>query len=125
MEGRISATDAALDELRSLGRRHGPLMLFQSGGCCEGSSPQCVQWGELLLGPNDLHLGDVDGTPVYIDAEMYRRWNEPRLLVDVAEGAADTMSLEGLDGVHFFLAQPVGRTRAPAIASCAPPQLSG
>ena len=106
MDGRISATDAALDELRSLERRHGPLMLFLSGGCCEGSSPQCLLRGELLLGPNDLDLGEVDGTPVHIDAEQYRRWNEPTLVVDVADGAADTMSLEGLDGIHFLLVRP-------------------
>ncbi len=71
-------------ELARLEERHGPLMLFQSGGCCEGSSPQCLHQGELLLGPNDLSLGEIDGTPFYIDAEQYRRWHEPALLLDLA-----------------------------------------
>ena len=35
----ISATDAALAELASLRERFGPVMLFQSGGCFDGSSP--------------------------------------------------------------------------------------
>jgi uncharacterized protein len=97
----LSATDAALAELASLRERHGPLMLFQSGGCCEGSSPLCLQSGELLLGPGDVLLGHVDGTPLYIDADQYARWNRPVLELDLLPGAADTFSLEGLDGVHF------------------------
>ena len=104
MEGRISATAAALGELASLRERHGPLMLFQSGGCCEGSSPLCLHEGELLLGPNDLILGKLAGVPFSIDAEQYKRWNEPELVLDLAGGASDTFSLEGLDGVHFILA---------------------
>ncbi|HEY5059815.1 MAG TPA: DUF779 domain-containing protein [Gaiellaceae bacterium] len=97
----LTATDAALAELARLRERHGPLMLFQSGGCCEGSSPLCLPRGELLLGPNDHLLGEVDGTPFYIDADHYERWNEPVFVVDLSPGASDTMSLEGPDGVHF------------------------
>jgi uncharacterized protein (DUF779 family) len=40
----------------------------------------------------------------YIDREQYRRWNEPHLVIDVAEEPADTFSLEGLEGVHFIVA---------------------
>ncbi|MDX6665346.1 MAG: uncharacterized protein QOG68_1552 [Solirubrobacteraceae bacterium] len=42
-------------------------MLFQSGGCCDGSSPLCLHEGELLTGPGDLLLGELGGMPVYID----------------------------------------------------------
>jgi uncharacterized protein (DUF779 family) len=97
----VGATDAALAELARLRERHGPLMLFQSGGCCDGSSPSCLSEGELLVGPNDLELGQVDGVPFYIDAEQYERWNRPRFELDVAGGSGDTFSLEGADGVHF------------------------
>ena len=97
----ISATDAALTELTRLRERYGPLMLFQSGGCCDGSSPLCLNEGELLVGPNDLLLGEVGGVPFYIDAEQYERWNRPAFLLDLASGPAEGFSLEGLDGVHF------------------------
>jgi hypothetical protein len=63
----ISATEPAFAELASLRERYGPLMLFQSGGCCDGSSPLCLHEGELLVGPNDLLLGEIGGTPFYID----------------------------------------------------------
>ena len=78
-------------------------MFFQSGGCCDGSSPMCFAYGELLLGPNDLLLGDVDGCPFYIDSEQYERWNRPALALDVAPGAGSSMSLEETHGVHFLV----------------------
>ncbi len=101
VEHAISATQAALAELTRLRERHGPLMLFQSGGCCEGSSPLCLREGELLVGPGDLLLGEVGGVPFYIDAEQYRRWNAPSFLLDLVPGESDTFSLENADDVHF------------------------
>jgi uncharacterized protein (DUF779 family) len=64
---RIVATRAALDAIERLTAKHGRLMLFQSGGCCDGSSPLCLHEGELLTGPGDLLLGELGGMPVYID----------------------------------------------------------
>jgi uncharacterized protein len=100
-DGAVGATPAALAQLTRLERRYGPLMLFQSGGCCDGSSPLCLPRGELHVGAHDLLLGEVAGTPFYIDAEQYERWNRPSFLVDLSTGAPDNLSLEGLDDVHF------------------------
>ena len=97
----VAATPAALEVINRLGAAHGPLMFFQSGGCCEGSSPLCLKQGELPLGPQDRCLGEIAGAPFYIDAELYERWGRPRLTVEVSPGAADGFSLEGLEGVHF------------------------
>ena len=99
---RIVATDAALDAIERLTAKHGALMLFQSGGCCDGSSPLCLHEGELLIGPNDTLLGELGGMPVYIDAEQDERWNRPHCVLDVAPGPASGFSLEGLDGIHFL-----------------------
>jgi uncharacterized protein len=77
-------------------------MLFQSGGCCDGSSPLCLPDGELLIGPNDILLGELGTMPVYIDAEQDQRWNRPHFVLDVAPGPASNFSLEGLDGIHFL-----------------------
>ena len=43
----VSATDDALEAIAALTRAHGRLMFFQSGGCCDGSSPICLPDGEL------------------------------------------------------------------------------
>ena len=99
----VVATVAAIAEIERLKAEHGPLMLFQSGGCCDGSSPMCFPDGELLLGPNDVLLGEVGGSAFYIDAEQYERWNRPSLVLDVAPGAGSGMSLEEPHAVHFTL----------------------
>ena len=61
MADRITATAEALDALERLTVKHGALMLYQSGGCCDGSSPLCLQAGELLTGPGDVLLGVLAG----------------------------------------------------------------
>jgi uncharacterized protein (DUF779 family) len=106
---RIVATESAVAEIGRLRDEYGPLMFFQSGGCCDGSSPMCFPDGELLLGPNDLLLGEVAGCPFYIDADQYERWNRPILVLEVAAGAGSGMSLEGVHDLHF-------RTDGPADA---------
>ena len=104
---RVVATDTAIAEIRRLRAEHGPLMFFQSGGCCDGSSPMCFPDGELVIGPNDLLLGDADGCPFYMDAEQYERWNRPTLVLDIAPGAGSGMSLEGAHNLHFRLDPPL------------------
>jgi len=79
-------------------------MFFQSGGCCDGSSPMCFPDGEFLLGPNDLLLGEAGGCPFYIDADQYERWNRPAFVLDLAPGSGSSMSLEETHAVHFVLA---------------------
>jgi len=102
----LSATDAALAELVVLRERHGPLMLFQSGGCCDGSSPLCLPRDELPVGAGDLMLGEIDGVPFYIDADQYERWNHPAFQLDLLPGPTDSFSLEAADGVHFVSRTP-------------------
>jgi len=98
---RITATEAALGELAALRDRHGPIVIHQSGGCCDGSSPLCLHEGELLLSAGDRLLGKLGGVPVYIDAEQDDRWNRPTFVLDVSAGRTDAFSLEVEDGVHF------------------------
>jgi uncharacterized protein (DUF779 family) len=97
----VTATPAALEVIRRLAAAQGPLMFFQSGGCCDGSSPMCLKEGELPLSPYDVCLGEIGGAPFYIDAQLYESWGKPQLTVEVAPGPAEGFSLEGLAGVHF------------------------
>jgi uncharacterized protein len=97
----VAATEAALEVIRHLEAAHGPLMFFQSGGCCDGTSAMCLKRGELPLSPHDIELGEIGGAPFYIDSEQYERWGRPSLVIDVSAGAAEGFSLEGLADVHF------------------------
>ena len=67
-QDRVAITPAAAAVLRELIAEHGPLLFHQSGGCCDGSAPMCYPRGEFIVGQRDVHLGDVESTPVYIGA---------------------------------------------------------
>jgi len=97
----VHATPAALEAIRRLEAAHGPLMFFQSGGCCDGTSPICLKAGELPVGPGDVRLGAIGGASFYIDGDQFERWGRPTFVIDVSPGAAEGFSLEGLDGIHF------------------------
>ena len=61
----------------------------------------------VVNGPGaEIGMGEVAGAPFYINRDQYARWGQPQFVVDVAPGAAEGFSLEGLEGVHF-----VTRTR--------------
>ena len=111
----IRATPAATTMIRCLIQEHGQLEIHQSGGCCDGSLPLCLLADELGQGPNDVLLGDVAGVPIYIDAEQYKRWGEPALLLDVASGAPEGFSL-GYPNAHFVTVSMSGEACKPRLA---------
>ncbi|MCU0656834.1 MAG: DUF779 domain-containing protein [Polyangiaceae bacterium] len=99
----VAATPAALEWVRRLSARHGPLMFHQSGGCCDGSSPMCYPLGEFRVGPRDVLLGEIEGSPYYIDADQFERWKHTRLTLDVVPGRGAGFSLEAPEGVRFLI----------------------
>lgn len=102
---KVVGTDAAVHLLDQLRAEHGPLMLFQSGGCCDGSAPILLKQGELATGADDVMLGEVAGVPVWIDGDQYRRWKEPEFLIDVGDGPAEGFSLS-LPDLHLVSRTP-------------------
>ena len=101
----VSATPAALEALARLRAAHGPLLLFQSGGCWDGSAPICIEAGELPIAPSDVLLGAVGDIPFYIDGEQFERWGRPNFVVDTAPGPPEGLSL-GLDDAHLVTVSP-------------------
>jgi uncharacterized protein len=88
-----------IGELRS---RHGPLMFFQSGGCCDGSAPMCYTAGEFNLSESDVYLGNLDGAPFYIGLEQFGYWEHTQLIIDVVAGNGGMFSLDNGTGRRFL-----------------------
>ena len=99
---RVSATDAALQMIAELRARHGPLMFFQSGGCCDGSAPMCYPAGEFAVSDSDVLLGELDGTPFYMGAEQFAYWEHTQLIIDVVQGNGGMFSLDNGTGRRFL-----------------------
>ena len=99
---RITATARARGALQALRERRGhQLMFVQSGGCCAGSVPMCYADGDYLTGPGDRLLGDIDGSPFWIEATLDRALGEPAFILDVAPGGPEGFSFGPPDGGHF------------------------
>jgi uncharacterized protein (DUF779 family) len=107
-EASVTATGRAIEAIERLQVEHGPLAFFQSGGCCDGSLPICLEDGELPPGPNDVLLGSVAGADFYVDGEQYERWGRPRFLLDLSPGAAQGFSLS-LPDAHFVTRSPAAQ----------------
>jgi uncharacterized protein len=101
---RISATPAAREAVIRLRAARGhPLMFVQSGGCCAGSTPMCFPAGEFIVGSVDLLLGEIEGSPFYIDSRLYEAWNKAELILDLAPGDPEGFSLGPGDGMRFVV----------------------
>jgi uncharacterized protein (DUF779 family) len=102
MVDRVSATPVALELIDTLTRLHGPVMFFQSGGCCENSVPLCYPQGEFQTSPNDIFVGTVGGAPYYMAGREFEYWQNTQLIIDVVKSRGGTFALDGPDGTTFI-----------------------
>ncbi len=132
MADRVAVTPQAAELLRSLRAAHQkPLMFHQSGGCCDGSAPMCFTQGFYLVGPTDVHLGDLDigpladvdpagVVPVHISAEQFAYWSHTHLTIDAVPGRGAGFSLEGPTGFRFIVRSRLFTDDEAAALSAAP-----
>lgn len=99
---RVTATAAALDLIATLRQRHGPVMFFQSGGCCDGSTPMCYPVGEFNISDTDVYLGNLDGAPFYMGMEQFGYWEHTQLIIDAVDGNGGMFSLDNGTGRRFL-----------------------
>jgi uncharacterized protein len=99
----VVATASALEAISKLRKQRGPIIFFQSGGCCDGSAPMCFDEGELILGTHDVLLGYVGGSPFYMDKRQFEVWKHTKLILDVEDGEPDGFSLPAGSGKHFVI----------------------
>jgi uncharacterized protein len=101
MGARVIATEAALQVIARLKAQHGKIFFYQSGGCCEGSTPMCFADGDMYLAADDVRLGEVDGVLFAASKSQCDYFMGAQLTLDVAAGSLGTFSLEDADGLHF------------------------
>jgi uncharacterized protein len=101
MVDKVIATEAAVELIELLKRKHGPVMFHQSGGCCDNSAANCYLPGEITTGAGDVLLGEIGGSPFYISKSQYEYWKHTQLIIDVIDGHGGTFSLEGPEGRAF------------------------
>lgn len=103
MTKRVDITEEAKKVIDQLRERHGELMFHQSGGCCDGSSPMCLEKGDLLLNENDVWLGTIHGCEFFMSKDQFEYWKHTHLTVDVTHGRGSSFSLEIPLGLRFVI----------------------
>ena len=103
MTQRVDITQEASEIIDKLRERHGDLMFHQSGGCCDGSSPMCLEKGDLLLNENDVWLGTVNDCEFFMSKDQFEYWKHTHLLVDITKGRGSSFSLEIPLGLRFVI----------------------
>ncbi len=103
MTQRVDITEEAKKVIDQLRKRHGELMFHQSGGCCDGSSPMCLEKGDLLLNENDVWLGTIHGCEFFMSKDQFEYWKHTHLTVDVTHGRGSSFSLEIPLGLRFVI----------------------
>ncbi|MEQ8238452.1 MAG: DUF779 domain-containing protein [Cyclobacteriaceae bacterium] len=100
---RVEITDKASEIVRQLKAKHGELIFHQSGGCCDGSSPMIFEKEDMYLDESDIHLGDVEGIPFYMNKDQYEYWKHTHLTIDITQGRGGSFSLEIPLGLRFII----------------------
>ncbi|MEI6353438.1 MAG: DUF779 domain-containing protein [Methylococcus sp.] len=97
------ATESAITLIERLREKYGALIFHQSGGCCDGSSPMCYPEGDLIIGESDVLIGDVGDCPFYMSRSQFEYWQHTQITLDVIKGRGGMFSLEGPEGLRFFI----------------------
>lgn len=101
MTERLSLTESAKELIHELVEKHGDLMFYQAGGCCEGTQTQCFEKGGYYPRYNDAMIGLVEGFEFWIDRDLYEYWQYSHFTLDV---------LQGFGPGGFSLETPLGKT---------------
>ena len=100
---KVSFTLSAKKLLNEIKEVHGDDLLFhQSGGCCDGRAPMCFPAKEYQVGISDVKLGEVDGTPFYMNEDQYEKWKHTDLTIDAVKGIGGMFSLDNGTGQRFL-----------------------
>ena len=101
---RITATTSAIEMITILKEKHGELMFYQAGGCCEGTQPQCFEKGGFYLRLGDVCIGTIKGFEFWLDKDLFEYWKHAHFTLDVTDGiGAGGFSLETPYGKTFII----------------------
>ncbi|MCA5006702.1 DUF779 domain-containing protein [Sphingobacterium bovistauri] len=98
---RLDITEDAKKVIQELATKHGDLMFYQAGGCCEGTQPQCFEKGGYFPRMNDAMIGLAESYEFWIDRDLFEYWQYSHFTLDV---------LDGFGPGGFSLETPLGKT---------------
>ncbi len=102
MTERLSATPSAIGLIHKLTAQYGPIVFFQSGGCCEGSVPLCMPSNEFKPSPSDVIVGEIEGAVFYMGHNHFQFSENTHTILDALPGSSGSFSLDCGTGLAFI-----------------------
>lgn len=100
---RLTLSQEAEELIEALKEKHGKLMFHQSGGCCDGSQPMCFEYGDFIIGSNDVCLGKIADCSFWMSKYQFEYYKFTQLHIDVTKGRGSSFSLEIPFGKRFII----------------------
>ena len=102
MTERLSATPSAIGLIHKLTAQYGPIVFFQSGGCCEGSVPLCMPSNEFKPSPSDVIVGEIEGAVFYMGHNHFQFSENTHTILDALPGSSGSFSVDCGTGLAFI-----------------------
>ncbi|MWV62462.1 DUF779 domain-containing protein [Helicobacter saguini] len=100
----IEITQEAKDLLAELkAENNDSLILYLSGGCCDGSALLCYEKNDFKLGNSDVLLGIVENVGIYTHISHFSFLKNNTFLLYVENGNGSEYSLEYGKNKYFVL----------------------
>ncbi len=98
---RVDGTEKVKDLLDKIREDHGDIILYMSGGCCDGTVPICFTKDEFKVGENDIKVGSIFGCDFFMAKDQFEYHKNSHITIDVLEGRASGFSLETMYDCKF------------------------
>ena len=99
---KVVVTDAALALLDEIRAEYGDVVFKISAGCCDGTGPMCFRVRDVMIGVNDVKLGNVDSADIWAAPAIAELWKNSQLILDAGPGSGAGFSLDNGRTTHFL-----------------------
>ena len=99
---KVVVTEAALTLLEEIRAEHGDVVFKISAGCCDGTGPMCFREADVMIGVNDIKLGDADKAGIWAAPSIADLWKNSQMILDAGPGSGAWFSLDNGRTTHFL-----------------------
>lgn len=99
---KVVVTEAALTLLAEIRAEYGDVVFKISAGCCDGTGPMCFRESDVMIGVNDVKLGDADNSGIWASPSIAELWKDSQMILDAGPGSGAGFSLDNGRTTHFL-----------------------
>lgn len=99
---KVVVTEAALALLEEIRAEHGDVVFKISAGCCDGTGPMCFREADVMIGVNDVKLGEADNAGIWAAPSIAELWQNSQMILDAGPGTGAGFSLDNGRTTHFL-----------------------